>query len=198
MPDPRAVVIELSADEREQLESWSRRRTSAQALAERSRIVLAAAEGLKTTEVAERVGVNISTARRWRNRFAEHRLDGLLDEPGRGILAAYVSRMSLSKTMNTSATSSTATNGVDRPAPKDTCGRPNMPKGHRTRKTPIVLGSRSSDQAPTINRVQKATCAIQPAMTGVPRPEIFTEGSLSAGGACPRASCIRARARGAL
>src|SRR5215210_7983892 len=84
MPDPRAVVIELSADEREQLESWSRRRTSAQALAERSRIVLAAAEGLKTTEVAERVGVNISTARRWRNRFAEHRLDGLLDEPRPG------------------------------------------------------------------------------------------------------------------
>ena len=77
-------MIELSADERAQLESWSRRRTSAQALAERSRIVLAAAEGLKTTEVAERVGVNISTARRWRNRFAEHRLDGLLDEPRPG------------------------------------------------------------------------------------------------------------------
>ena len=84
MPDPRAVVIELSADEREQLESWSRRRMSAQALAERSRIVLAAAEGLKNTEIAERLGVNISTARRWRNRFAEHRLDGLLDEPRPG------------------------------------------------------------------------------------------------------------------
>jgi len=84
MPDPRAVVIELSVDEREQLESWSRRRTSAQALAERSRIVLAAAEGLKTTEIARRLGVNISTARRWRNRFAEHRLDGLLDEPRPG------------------------------------------------------------------------------------------------------------------
>ena len=76
MPDPRAVVIELSAAEREQLESWSRRRTSAQALAERSRIVLAAADGLKTTEIAKRLGINVSTARRWRNRFAEHRLDG--------------------------------------------------------------------------------------------------------------------------
>jgi transposase len=84
MPDPRAVVIELSLEEREQLESWSRRRTSAQSLAERSRIVLAAAEGLKTTEVAARLGVNVSTARRWRNRFAEHRLDGLLDEPRPG------------------------------------------------------------------------------------------------------------------
>nr|MBA2513241.1 helix-turn-helix domain-containing protein [Solirubrobacterales bacterium] len=84
MPDPRAVVIELSADERELLQSWSRRRTGAQALAERSRIVLAAADGLKNTEIAERVGVNISTARRWRNRFAQHRLDGLLDEPRPG------------------------------------------------------------------------------------------------------------------
>jgi transposase len=84
MPDPRAVVIELSAVEREQLESWSRRRSSAQALAERSWIVLAAAEGLKTTEIAGRLGVNVSTARRWRNRFAEHRLDGLTDEPRPG------------------------------------------------------------------------------------------------------------------
>src|SRR4051812_20675307 len=84
MPDPRPVVIELSEAEREQLESWSRRRSSAQALAERSRIVLAAAEGLNNTEIAGRLGVNVSTARRWRNRFAEHRLDGLTDEPRPG------------------------------------------------------------------------------------------------------------------
>src|SRR3954453_4793830 len=84
MPDPRPVVIELSVAEREQLESWSRRRTSAQALAERSRIVLAAADGLNTTEIAQRLAINVSTARRWRNRFAEHRLDGLTDEPRPG------------------------------------------------------------------------------------------------------------------
>ena len=84
MPDPRPVVIELSEAEREQLESWSRRRSSAQALAERSRIVLAAADGLNNTEIAKRLGVNVSTARRWRNRFGEHRLDGLTDEPRPG------------------------------------------------------------------------------------------------------------------
>src|SRR4051812_1683428 len=84
MPDPRPVVIVLSEAEREQLESWSRRRSSAQALAERSRIVLAAADGLNNTEIAERVGVNVSTARRWRNRFGELRLDGLTDEPRPG------------------------------------------------------------------------------------------------------------------
>jgi transposase len=84
MPDPRAVVIELSEVEREQLESWSRRRSSAQALAERSRIVLAAADGLSSSEISRRLAINVSTVRRWRNRFAEHRLDGLTDDPRPG------------------------------------------------------------------------------------------------------------------
>jgi transposase len=84
MPSPFAVEIVLSGEEREQLEAWARRRTSAQALAERARIVLAAAEGLKNAEVAERLGVHRGTARKWRARFAEDRLDGLLDEPRPG------------------------------------------------------------------------------------------------------------------
>ena len=52
MPSNVAVAIELSDQERLQLEAWTRRRTSAQALAQRSRIVLLAAEGLKNTEIA--------------------------------------------------------------------------------------------------------------------------------------------------
>jgi transposase len=84
MPNPVAVAIELTEGEREQLEGWARRRTSAQALAQRSRIVLAAAEGLKNTEIAERLGVNRAMAAKWRSRFAAHRLDGLLDEPRPG------------------------------------------------------------------------------------------------------------------
>jgi DNA-binding NarL/FixJ family response regulator len=58
MPTPVAVAIELSDDERAQLVGWARRRTSAQALAQRSRIVLLAAEGLKNTEIAERLDVS--------------------------------------------------------------------------------------------------------------------------------------------
>ncbi|MDQ3678479.1 MAG: IS630 family transposase [Actinomycetota bacterium] len=84
MPNPVAAQILLSAEEREQLEVWVRRRTSAQALALRSRIVLAAAEGLRNTEIAERLGVTRPMVTKWRNRFAAERLDGLVDEPRPG------------------------------------------------------------------------------------------------------------------
>jgi transposase len=84
MPANVAAAIELSDDERRQLEAWTRRRTSAQALALRSRIVLAAADGLKNTEIAERLGVTRPMVTKWRNRFAEHRLEGLTDEPRPG------------------------------------------------------------------------------------------------------------------
>jgi transposase len=84
MPPNVAVRIELSDDERAQLEAWTRRRTSAQALAQRARVVLSAAAGLNNTEIAERVGVSRNTAALWRARFAEQRLAGLLDEPRPG------------------------------------------------------------------------------------------------------------------
>jgi transposase len=84
MPNPRAVEVVLSPDERRQLEAWARRPTSAQALAQRSRIVLLAAEGLKNTEIAARLGLARDTAATWRRRYARLGLDGLLDEPRPG------------------------------------------------------------------------------------------------------------------
>ena len=84
MPSPLPVPIELTVEERAQLEAWERRRSSAQALALRSRIVLAAAEGPNNTEIAGRLGVAVSSVRKWRNRFAQQRLDGLTDEPRPG------------------------------------------------------------------------------------------------------------------
>jgi len=78
------VPVELADGERVTLERWARRRRSAAGLAQRSRIVLACARGETNTAVAERVGVSVPTVRRWRGRFAEQRLDGLLDEPRPG------------------------------------------------------------------------------------------------------------------
>lgn len=80
----RPAQIELNEQEHGQLLSWSRRRTSAAGLAMRSKIVLAAAEGGTNTEIAARLGVSRPTVTTWRNRFAQHRLDGLVDEPRPG------------------------------------------------------------------------------------------------------------------
>jgi transposase len=81
---PRAVLV-LSDEERVTLQRWSRRAKSSQALALRCRIVLACAEGLSNVEVGDRLGVNRMTVGKWRSRFLQRRLDGLLDEdrPGR-------------------------------------------------------------------------------------------------------------------
>src|SRR4051794_887831 len=84
MPSSVLAPVELSTAERSQLESWTRRRTSAQALALRSRIVLLAADGLSNTEVAGELGVHRNMVAKWRSRFVEHRLDGLTDEPRPG------------------------------------------------------------------------------------------------------------------
>jgi transposase len=51
-------------------------------LVERARIVLAAAEGLKGLEVADRVGCSEPTVVKWRGRYARDGLDGLRDAPG--------------------------------------------------------------------------------------------------------------------
>src|SRR5918997_3363707 len=84
MPGPAAPQVELTDDERVQLTAWTRRAKSANALAMRARIVLAAADGLGNTAVAAKVGVEVGTARKWRARFLAQRLEGLLDEPRPG------------------------------------------------------------------------------------------------------------------
>ena len=80
---PKTELI-LSDEEREQLLRWSRRAKSSQALALRSRIILACGEGLDNKSVAEQVGCSANTVSKWRARFLEPRLDGLVDEPRPG------------------------------------------------------------------------------------------------------------------
>src|SRR5215475_9870962 len=76
--------LKLTEAEQETLEAWTRRRTSAQALAQRARIVLLCASGKSNSEVAAELKVSQGMVGKWRNRFVAKRGDGLLDEPRPG------------------------------------------------------------------------------------------------------------------
>jgi transposase len=76
--------LELTREERAQLEQWARRAKSAQALALRARIVLACASGQDNKKVAAQLRTTGHTVARWRGRFTAQRLDGLTDEPRPG------------------------------------------------------------------------------------------------------------------
>ncbi len=76
--------LQLSREERETLERWVRRPSSARALCLRARIVLACAQGENNTRVAQHMHVSKPTVGKWRGRFVARRLDGLLDEPRPG------------------------------------------------------------------------------------------------------------------
>jgi transposase len=78
------TTLTLTSEDRETLDHWTRRPKTAQALALRARIVLAAAEGRSNDAVAAELAVNTHTVGKWRRRFAEQGPDGLLDEPRPG------------------------------------------------------------------------------------------------------------------
>jgi len=80
---PKQDLI-LTSEEHDQLLRWARRASSAQSLALRSKIVLACAAGADNTAAAEQLRCSRMTVGKWRARFIEHRLDGLLDEQRTG------------------------------------------------------------------------------------------------------------------
>lgn len=81
---PRLRPLSVTDDERAKLESWVRRPKTAQRLALRSRIVLAADAGQSNTAIAADLRVTLPTVGKWRQRFLDRRLDGLTDEPRPG------------------------------------------------------------------------------------------------------------------
>lgn len=84
MARPKKELI-LSSEERQSLERLIRRRKTAQQLALRARIVLACAAGRSNQEVARDLRLVPQTVGKWRARFVQDRLDGLLDEPRSGV-----------------------------------------------------------------------------------------------------------------
>lgn len=76
MPGPKLAPIEVSGEERAELERLVRRHTTGQQLAERARIIVLLADGLNNSEAARTAGVHLDTVRKWRRRW-----DGARDVP---------------------------------------------------------------------------------------------------------------------
>lgn len=73
--------LNLTENEREELERLARRARTNRDLALRAKIVLACGEGLSNVEVGRRLHLSEKTCGKWRRRFVEERVAGLFDEP---------------------------------------------------------------------------------------------------------------------
>jgi len=78
------LVISLTGEEREELDSWQRSRTIRSGLARRGRVIVMLADGASVSEAARVVGCRRRFVYRWARRFLKDRVEGLEDKPGRG------------------------------------------------------------------------------------------------------------------
>jgi putative transposase len=76
--------VEVSDEDRQELERIVRASSSEARMVERARIVLAASEGLTTVQIAERVGCAERTVKKWRPRYVRDGIEGLRDAPRPG------------------------------------------------------------------------------------------------------------------
>ena len=81
---PPKTILEVSAADRDQLLRWSKRPKSSHSLAQRASIVLRCADGHSSSKVAQDLRITNATVWKWRKRFVERGLAGLLDEPRSG------------------------------------------------------------------------------------------------------------------
>ena len=92
MPRISPYRIELSQQERINLESVARMYTSPYRDVIRARIVLYAAQGLSNDEIAARLDTPRQIVSKWRKRFFEQRLAGLEERPRHGRPARFSPR----------------------------------------------------------------------------------------------------------
>jgi hypothetical protein len=78
------LPVSISGEDQAQLQGWTKRPKTAQALAMRSRVILLAADGLSNTKIAQQLSVSLQTVGKWRQRYLDQGVDGLLDEPRPG------------------------------------------------------------------------------------------------------------------
>lgn len=77
-------VVSLTAVQRSELETLSRRVSAPHRQVLRARIVLAAADGVSNAGIARGLGIGVDTARKWRKRFCRHGIGGLADRARSG------------------------------------------------------------------------------------------------------------------
>jgi len=85
----KAPTIELMPEELATIESWTRSGKTEQRTAFRGRIILAASEGKENRDIANDLHTTVTTVGKWRKRFAQNRLGGLLDISRPGINPKY-------------------------------------------------------------------------------------------------------------
>ena len=84
MAGRRLDALTLTAAEKLELTALAARPKTAQALAERARIVLTCGDGAENRTVARQLGVHPQTVSKWRRRFLAQRMEGLRDAPRPG------------------------------------------------------------------------------------------------------------------
>ncbi len=83
MPKPATVII-LSEDEQEQLRAMRRQPKAQARYVERAQIILRAAEGMASKEIARQLRVGSAMVSKWRTRFEREGLSGLHDDHREG------------------------------------------------------------------------------------------------------------------
>ena len=79
-----ALMVQLTADERQTLRAWQRSATIPAGVARRSRMIVLLADGTSISEASRRVGLSRHFVYKWARRFLEHRLEGLTNKRGHG------------------------------------------------------------------------------------------------------------------